>query len=419
MIPLSAESPAEILKKFVAPSDGRFDLTLDRIEIALEQLGKPHLSLPPVIHVAGTNGKGSTCAFLKAMSEAAGLTTHMFTSPHLVKINECIRIQGTMISDLEFTDCLSRIVNVTGSKFLSEFETLAAIAFKLFADTPADLVILETGMGGRGDATNVIKSPEVTVITPISFDHERFLGSTIGAIAWHKAGIIKTGSPTVIAEQESIAMEMIVREALSKDAQLHLFDNRFVQKIPSSLALKGSHQIRNAALAAQTLALCNFDTFNNDAIVNGAQKAFWPARMQRLRRGVVTSLAPGKEVWLDGAHNPHAAKAIAQTLERMPGETILVSAMMAGKDHRATFESYSGIAKQVFTCPNADGYANASPQHLAESAKSAGLEAKAFSSFKAAVTEAGKSNAARILICGSLRLAGIVLEANGETPASF
>lgn len=419
MIPLSTESPAELLKKFVAPSDGRFDLTLDRIEIALEQLGKPHLSLPPVIHVAGTNGKGSTCAFLKAMSEAAGLTTHMFTSPHLVKINECIRIQGTMISDLEFTDCLSRIVNITGSKFLSEFETLATIAFKLFADMPADLVILETGMGGRGDATNVIKSPEVTVITPISFDHERFLGSTIGAIAWHKAGIIKTGSPTVIAEQESLAMEMIVREALSKDAQLHLFDNSFVQKIPSSLALKGSHQIRNAALAAQTLALCNFDTFNNDAIVNGAQKAFWPARMQRLRRGVVTSLAPGKEVWLDGAHNPHAAKAIAQTLERMPGETILVSAMMAGKDHRATFEAYSGIAKQVFTCPNADGYANASPQLLAESAKSAGLEAKAFSSFKAAVTEAGKSNASRILICGSLRLAGLVLEANGETPASI
>ena len=419
MIPLSVESPAEILKKFVAPNDGRFDLTLDRIEIALEQLGNPHLSLPPVIHVAGTNGKGSTCAFLKAMSEAAGLTTHMFTSPHLVKINECIRIQGTMISDLEFNDCLQRIVNVTGPKFLSEFETLTTIAFLLFAQTTADLVILETGMGGRGDATNVIKSPEVSVITPISFDHERFLGSTIGSIAWHKSGIIKSGRPTVIAEQESLAMEMIVREGIGKDARLHLIDKSFVQKIPPSLALKGSHQIRNAALAAQTLALCNFDTFNDDAIVNGAQKAFWPARMQRLRRGDVTSLAPSKEIWLDGAHNPHAAKAIAQTLERMPGETILVSAMMAGKDHRATFEAYSGIAKQVFTCPNADGYANASPQHLAEAAKSAGLEAKAFSSFKAAVTEAGTSNAARILICGSLRLAGIVLEANGETPTSI
>ena len=416
MISSSAETPADILKKFRTSSLNSIDLTLDRIEVALAQLGNPHHSLPPIIHIAGTNGKGSTCAFLKAMTDAAGLTAHMFTSPHLVKHNECIRVQGAMISDEEFIVRLQEIERKIGFNSLSEFEALTTVAFLAFSESPADLVILETGMGGRGDATNVISLPAISVITPISFDHERFLGSTLGSIAWHKAGIIKTGRPTLVAEQESLAMDVIVKEAKDKNSNLHLLQSKFLKKIPLSLTLKGDHQIRNAALAAQALALWKNDAITDEVISRGAQEAFWPARMQRLQSGQVTELAEGKEVWLDGAHNPHAANTIAQILDSMPGETILISAMMAGKDHEATFLAYSGIARRVLTCPNADGYANASPQTLARAAEKVGLKAKAFPSFMAAMTEAGKLDTKRILICGSLRLAGLVLEANGESP---
>lgn len=410
-----AETPAEILKKFRTSSVGHFDLTLDRIEIALARLGDPHRSLPPIIHIAGTNGKGSTCAFLKSMSEAAGLKTHMFTSPHLVKINECIRVQGAVISDVELTYVLRQIEKTIGFANLSEFEALTTAAFMAFAESAADLVILETGMGGRGDATNVVSFPDLSVITPISFDHERFLGASLGRIAWHKAGIIKIGKPAVVAEQESLAMDVIAFEAKKKNSKLHMLSEDYLRKIPLSIALKGGHQIRNAALAAQALTLWNSDAFNDEIISHGAREAFWPARMQRLRSGKVTLLAQGKEVWLDGAHNPHAANAIAKTIEQMPGDTILISAMMAGKDHEATFRAYSQIAKRVFTCPNADGYANASPQRLAKAAENAGLKAQAFSTFKAAMVEASKQETDRILICGSLRLAGLVLEANGES----
>lgn len=416
MISSSAETPAEILKKFRTSSVGHIDLTLDRIEIALARLGNPHQSLPSVIHIAGTNGKGSTCAFMKAMTDVAGLTAHMFTSPHLVTYNECIRVQGAMISDDELAFWLKKIERKIGPLNLSEFEALSTAAFLAFADSTADLVILETGMGGREDATNVVSSPKLTVITPISFDHERYLGSTIGAIAWHKAGIIKPSSLTLVAEQESLAMDVIVKEARDKNSELHLLKKNFLQKIPASIALKGDHQIRNAALAAQALSLWNREAFNDEIIARGAREAFWPARMQRLSSGPVTQMAQGREVWLDGAHNPHAASAIAKTIERMQGNTILISAMMAGKDHEATFRAYSRIATKVLTCPNADGYANANPKQLAEAAEKVGLAATAFPSFTAAMKEASRLGPDRILICGSLRLAGLVLEANGESP---
>ncbi|MEO1472798.1 MAG: folylpolyglutamate synthase/dihydrofolate synthase family protein [Pseudomonadota bacterium] len=408
--------PATSLKRFEALSRGEIDLSLDRIERVMSRLGSPHRHLPPVIHVAGTNGKGSTCAFLRAMAEAAGLNVHVFTSPHLVRVNECIRLSGEQTSDAVFCSLLDRVYDGQDDEPLTSFEALTAAAFLAFAEKPADLLVLEVGLGGRGDATNIVPNPVVSVITPVAFDHERFLGNGLGQIGWHKAGIIKSNTPVVSARQDDIVAQVIAEEALARGAPLYRLRTSDLRRIPADTALRGSHQLYNAALAALALSVWGHQDVTAEAVEKGARTAVWPARMQRLSTGAVVDLAGLEEVWLDGGHNPHAAKAVASLLSDMPGETALVSAMMAGKDHEATFRAYAGVASQVFTCPNADGYANASPRELADAARRAGLAARSFRSFEAALRAAGQSGASRILICGSLRLAGAVLEANGEAP---
>lgn len=392
------------------------ELSLGRIERLLARLGNPHLNLPPLIHVAGTNGKGSTCAFLRAMVEAAGLRAHVFTSPHLVRFNERVRLAGTLISDDAFADTLERVAAALGDDQITHFEATTAAAFIAFSETPADLLILEVGLGGRFDATNVVADPVVCVISPVDYDHKQFLGDTLEEIAGEKAGIIKPGVPVISAIQAPVAARVLAAEAERKNAPLSVLDAVADADLPATLALPGAHQRANAALAGAALACWGHSAITREAIQRGAQTAQWPARMQRLSGGPLTDSVPGKAVWLDGGHNPHAARAVAALLADMPGKTALVAAMMASKDARGFFAEFAALNPRVHTCPNSEGHQGAAPVDLAAAAGQAGLTADAHGNFDAAFAAAARSDAARILICGSLFLAGDVLAANNEAP---
>lgn len=407
---------AAALKRFETLYPETIELSLGRIADVLETLGRPQDRLPPVIHVAGTNGKGSTCAFLRAMAEAAGLRVHVFTSPHLVRFNERVRLAGTLVEDGPLIDWLERTYNALEGRPITHFEATTAAALLAFSEVPADLLILEVGLGGRFDATNVIDTSALCVITPVDQDHKQFLGTDLGKIAWEKAGIIKPGVPVVTARQADIAAQVIAEEALSKNAPLHHLTSDDYARLPEGLSLKGEHQSANAALAARALRIWGGSRISEDAILTGARDANWPARMQKLAPGPVAAMGGGAEVWLDGGHNPHAARAIATLLQAMEGDTVLVTAMMASKDHAGYFKAFNGAAAHVFTCPNAEGHANASPDDLAAAARSCGLAATPSDSLEAAMAKAAASGAARILISGSLYLAGNVLSANGEAP---
>ncbi|MEO0982790.1 MAG: folylpolyglutamate synthase/dihydrofolate synthase family protein [Pseudomonadota bacterium] len=404
------------LKRFENLYPRTIDLSLDRILAVLETLGRPQDALPPVIHVAGTNGKGSTTAFMRAMAEAAGLAVHAFTSPHLVRFNERVRLAGRLVDDEPLAEWLARTHRALHGRPITHFEATTAAALLAFAETPADVLLLEVGLGGRFDATNVIDRPAVSVITPVDFDHKKFLGNDLGRIAWEKAGVIKRGAPVVSAIQADIPAQVIAEEAASLGAPLTVLRRRDLEGLPQDLALKGRHQIQNAGLAALALKAWGHPAISEQAIRAGAADAFWPARMQRLKPGPVTALGDGAEVWLDGGHNPHAARAIAALLSDMGGETVLVSAMMAAKDANGFFAGFKPLNCQVFTCPNAPGHQAAEPPDLAAAAERAGLNAAATNSLDEAMRRAADLKPARILICGSLYLAGDVLSKNGEPP---
>lgn len=408
---------AAALKRFEGLYPETIHLSLDRVLTALDALGRPQDRLPPVIHVAGTNGKGSVCAFMRAMMEAAGLKVHVFTSPHLVRFNERIRLAGEIVDDARLIDWLDRTYTAIKGQEITHFEATTATAMLAFSEVPADVLILEVGLGGRYDATNVIDAPALSVITPVDFDHKAFLGSDIRKIAGDKAGIIKAGRPVLTAIQRKVCDEVITRQAEELEAPLYRMKAHFIDAMPEDLALIGEHQRANAALAAMAVQLFGNSTrINQDAIFRGARSASWPARMQRLSPGPVTALAPDMEVWLDGGHNPHAARAIAKHLKQLPGRTALVSAMLASKDATGYFMPFRQIRPPVFTLPNAPGHRGAAPQDLAESASTAGLEATACDSLESAMSAASASGADRILICGSLYLAGEVLARNNELP---
>ncbi len=393
------------------------DLSLDRIAALLDALGRPQDRLPPVIHVAGTNGKGSTSAFLRAMAEAAGLSVHAATSPHLVRFNERIRLAGRLVEDGPLVSWLERTHSALGDGQITHFEATQAAAFLAFSEVPADLLILEVGLGGRFDATNVVDAPAVSVITPVDFDHKAYLGSDLGRIAWEKAGVIKRGRPVVSARQSEVPAHVIAEEAFALGAPLYQLTDADLKRITPPLALKGAHQIANAALAAKALTVWGDPRITPDAIADGAKSATWPARMQRLADGPVTRMAPQvAEVWLDGGHNPHAARAIARLLAELRGETALVVAMMAGKDARGFFAAFKQLSPPVFACPNAKGHRGAGPEDMAAAARDAGLEATPVLSLRDGLAAAAASRPHRILICGSLYLAGEVLAANGEVP---
>ena len=308
------------------------DLSLDRILPLLQALGRPQDKLPPVIHVAGTNGKGSTVAFLRAIAEAAGLTAHVLTSPHLVRFVERIRVAGRLIEETALAEILERVEAANAGRPITFFEITTVAALLAFAETPADLCLIEVGLGGRFDATNVIEHPAVTVITPVDYDHQDFLGSEISRIAWEKAGIIKPGRPVVSAHQQAEAALVIEAEADKLGAPLRMagldFDaygqaGRLIVQIGERLYdlpppnLVGPHQFGNAGVAVAAALALNDPRITEAALAEGVSHAVWPARMQRLIAGPLAekAAARGADLWLDGGHNPHAARALAEAAD--------------------------------------------------------------------------------------------------------
>lgn len=409
-------------------------LGLERIRAALEALGAPQERLPPVLHVAGTNGKGSVCAFLRASVEAAGLTAHVYTSPHLVRVNERIRVAGRLVEDAALISALDRLEAVGGA--LTYFEALTAAAFLLFAEHPADLCILEVGLGGRFDATNVV-SPAVSVLAPVDFDHQEFLGGTLEAIAGEKAGILKHGRPAVSARQAPAALAVIEREAARLRAPLWRAGvewdafgraGRLLVQVPERLfdlplpALAGPHQLDNAGLACAALLALGDPRITEAAMGVGMAQARWPARLQPLTRGPLAQAADGAELWLDGGHNPHAARALAMALgaleQRRPARLALVWGMLARKDAAAFLAPLAPMAPQVAAAP-ISGHGPQpchSPAYLADVADSLGLQARPAQSLQEAVTTARAQGAERIVIAGSLFLAGEALALSGMAP---
>ena len=416
--------------RLLARHPQKIDLSLDRMRTLCAVLGQPQMQLPPVIHVAGTNGKGSTIALIRAMAEAAGLRVHVYTSPHLVRFNERIRLAGELIADARLSAILDRIEAVRGVE-ATVFETTTAAAFVAMAEVPADLAIIEVGLGGSLDATNVIDRPLLSVIAPVDYDHAEFLGTRIEGIAGEKAGILKAGARGIVARQQEVAMAVIEARAASVLTPLTVmgtdFDawaerggmvfqdqERFLD-LPAP-GLRGPHQIANAGLAVAVALELDLP---EAAIAAGISGATWPARMQRLTAGLYGEMARAAdaELWLDGGHNPHAGRALAEALverqARAPRPLALIVGMLANKDHAGFFEALKGSEAHVFTVAF-DGAA-ADPTALAAVARGHGLGAQSSSSVEAALSRALRLGAGRVVICGSLYLAGQVLGASEET----
>ena len=415
----------------------KIDLSLDRIEATLEALGRPQDRLPPVIHVAGTNGKGSTTAFLRAIAEAAGLRVHVLTSPHLVRFVERIRLAGELITDAQLAQALDRVEAANAGRPITFFEITTAAALLAFAETPADLCVLEVGLGGRFDASNVIRTCAVAAICPVDYDHAEFLGTDLAKVAWEKAGIIKAGRPVVSARQAEAAEPVIIAEAARLGAPLSLMgrdfdafpqggrmvfqgEDRLLDLPPPSLA--GAHQYGNAGLAVAAILALADPRIDEVAIAAGISGAVWPARLQRLTRGPFgeKAAARGSDLWLDGGHNPHGARALAEALQAMAardGRPVrLVTGMLANKDAAGFYDAFAALKPQVFTVP-APAETAAAPEALAAAARAAGLDATACSSVQEGFDLAlsGDGPAPHLCICGTLYLAGEVLAASPET----
>lgn len=425
-----------ILQRLMALHPKAIDLSLERIRALLARLGDPHLALPPVFHVAGSKGKGSTTAFLRAMAEAAGYRVHAYTSPHLVRFNERIRLAGRLIDDDRLIALLEHCEHINAGQPITFFEITTAAAYLAFAETPADLVLLETGLGGIADTTNVIPQPRLTAITPIGIDHVAFLGDTITKIAEAKAGIIKPGVPCVVGPQPDEAMAVIATHAAACKARLIRHGHEWIvrESVDGMLwrqgdqeldlprpALLGAHQIVNAGMAvACARNLAGFE-IPPAAIVRGLREADWPARMQRLGKGpLVDLLPPGTELWLDGAHNAMAGAALAETLRTLPPEpTWLLVGMLNTKDAAGLLRPLAPLMRAA-CCISIPGEANSlSAEDLAAAARSAGLQAMPAESAETAMRQiadmirADASTApARVIITGSLYLAGRVLAEN-------
>ena len=422
-----------------------FDLSLGRIRDLLEKLGNPHLNLPPVIHIAGTNGKGSATAFCRALLEASGFGVHVHTSPHLVNWHERYRLAskngGKLVSDDVLAEAIERVEAANGGQHITVFEILTAVAFVLFSEHPADVVIMEVGLGGRFDATNVIVDPAVSLIMPISIDHEAYLGDKVELIAVEKAGIIKKDCPVVIGFQLfDAAREVLISTADRLDCPLSIYGQdflafeehgRMVFQNEDGLIdlplprLSGRHQIANAAAAIEAVQMAGF-TITDKAAEKALMVVDWPARMQRLTHGELVDLAPAaSEIWLDGGHNPGAGTVIAEALgdleERSTRPLFLITGMINTKDPVGYFSAFTGMARHVFTVPIPSSDAGIANSELALSAQKAGLSAEPVHSVANALkilrdTWAPDEAPPRILIGGSLYLAGEVLRENNTPP---
>lgn len=380
----------------------RDQLGLDRVTALLSSLGDPHRNMPPAFHVAGTNGKGSTCAFLRAGLEAAGLRVHMFTSPHLVRYNERIRLAGTLIDDAQLAEVMGRVLDANDAAGASLFEVNTAAAFLAFAETPADACIVEVGLGGRHDATNVVEQPLACGIASVGVDHEAFLGDQLAGIAVEKAGIAKRGVPLVSLAQPAEAQRAIIATAADNGAPLHLEGRDWTVDPTLRPALPGAHQVRNANLALMMLAVQTALPVSRAAFEAGLAIANWPARFQRLPNGPLTN---GLETWLDGAHNADAAAALAALLAEQ-GPMHIVLGMLAGKDAGSIVEQLRPHARSLTFVPVPDHEAH-DPRALAS--RFGGRAASDLGDALAPLP-------APRLIAGSLYLAGLALSLNGSLP---
>ena len=434
------------IERLLALHPKGFDLSLDRISRLLERLGNPQDHMPPVIHIAGTNGKGSCAAFSRALLEAQGLLVHVHTSPHLVNWHERYRLAapggGKLVADDVLADAVRRVGEANGGEKITVFEILTAVTFVLFSEHPADVCIIEVGLGGRFDATNVIKKAACSVIMPVSMDHEAYLGDKVELIAAEKAGIIKRGCPVVIGAQETEAAQQVLIDTAERlNCPLEVYGQDFVafeengrmiyqdQTGLMDLApprLPGRHQFANAAAAIAAVKAAGFPV-NERAAEKAMASVAWPGRMQRLPQGTLTNLAPkGAEIWIDGGHNPGAGTVIAEALteqeEKFPRPLFLISGMINTKDQTGYFRPFHGMARHVYTVPVAMSDAGVPNEELAVRATEAGLSAEPVSSVANALmllrdTWDEGETAPRILIGGSLYLIGAVLAENGTPPS--
>jgi dihydrofolate synthase / folylpolyglutamate synthase len=429
------------LARLLALHPKRIDLSLDRILRLLAALGDPQRRLPPVIHVAGTNGKGSTIAFMRAILEAAGQRVHVYTSPNLVRLNERFRIGfrggGRLVEDGELADTLAECEAKNGEAPITVFEVETAAAFILFTRHPADIALLEVGLGGRLDATNVVEKPLASVITRIAMDHREYLGDTVEQIAAEKAGILKAGAPAVVVGQTREALAVIERQAARLRAPLSIAGEdwtateergRLVYQDADGLLdlpppkLYGRHQFENAGAAIAALRASGLK-LPAPAFEAGMIRVDWPARMQRLSQGRLVALVPAEaELWLDGGHNPDGGRAIAAALadleERVSRPLVLIVGMLSTKDSAGFLRNFSGLARRVVTVPIHQDNAVPPPQ-LAAVAQEVGIPSLARDDIASALQLAGQlelAPAPRILIAGSLYLTGEVLAANGTPP---
>ncbi len=416
-----------VLQRMMTLHPKVIDLTLDRVHRLLGALGNPQHRLPPVIHIAGTNGKGSTQAMIRAGLEAGGAVVHAYTSPHLARFHERIRLAGALISEPALTALLDECVAANGPDEITFFEITTCAALLAFARVPADWTLLEVGLGGRLDATNVIEVPRLTIITPVSLDHQAYLGDTVALIAAEKAGILKRGVPCVVGPQDPEGLAVIEARAARLGVPLlchgqhwHAFAERgrLIFQDENGLLdlplpnLPGPHQIDNAGAALAALRNLGMGEAACEAAVT---RAFWPARMQRLRVGPLVDTAPGVELWLDGGHNPAGGAAVAATLAAMPArETHLICGMLNTKDVRGYMAPLAGHAVRLYAVSIPGEAATLPAEATRDAALTVGLDAVTAGSVAEALAAiAAESPEARVLICGSLYLAGAVLRENG------
>lgn len=431
-----------VLDRLLGLHPKEIDLSLGRLQRLLDTLDNPEARLPPVIHIAGTNGKGSTTAFMRAILEASGKSVHVYTSPHLVRFHERIRLGaeggGRIVSDDVLTKALLHAEEINAGEEITFFEISTAVALCLFADHPADVLLLEVGLGGRYDATNVIDKPVVSVITSISLDHERFLGDKLEGIALEKAGILKRGVPAVLSPQLDVVRDVIEREAEAVGATLLIggqdwsaFEERgrLVYQDENGLLdlplprLTGQHQIANAGTAIAALRAADLWS-GIEATEAGLKNVSWPARLQRLTGGHLFDHVPDStDIWLDGGHNPAAgvvvAAAMADLEDRLDRPLYLVSGMLNTKDPVGYFQPFEGLVRHVVTVPLISSTAGIPAADLAANAASAGLSSEPSQTIALAlerITAMAGDTTPRILICGSLYLAGDALAFNGTPP---
>jgi len=416
-----------ILERMMTLHPKVIDLTLDRVWRLLEALGNPQDRLPPVIHIAGTNGKGSTQAMIRAGLEARGETVHAYTSPHLARFHERIRLAGTLIGEDHLTEVLDRCYAANGGAPITYFEITTCAAFVAMAETPADWTLLEVGLGGRLDATNVLDRPALTIITPVDLDHQAFLGDTLEQIAGEKAGIIKRGVPCIVGPQHDAAREVIEARADQLGAPLlvhgqhwHVTQERgrLIFQDETGLLdlpmpnLPGPHQVMNAGSALMALRHLGADETACEAAVT---RAFWPARMQRIDHGPLAELAGRAELWLDGGHNPAAGEALARTVAAMPPRpTHLICGMLRTKDIRGYLRPLAEVSEILIGVSIPGEAATLDGAETAQIAAEVGLRAATAPDIRAAISQiTAQAPSARILICGSLYFAGHVLRETG------